>query len=244
MHMFWMKYPLREEKAEGGEGGGAAGGAEGGAGGAGGGTAITMEAITALMNTSINNAVNGAVAKIEKRLEKVEKPVVATPTTPVKPAEGTPPTESEKLAKQEVTELTTRLATLEEERKAEKQESQKRELAAEVKTALSDFTWDPTQGGKDIAFDYFKGKATRAEDGSIMIGDVSLQKYVKEQVPRQFKGMLAARQVGGAGAEKGAGGGSGKPSDLNEIGIGMSKETEARVLRDISAALAQAQAES
>ncbi len=244
--MFWMKYPLREEKAEGGDGGGA-GGAGGGdgagaGGGAGQGTALTLEAVTALLNTTVNTALNGAIAKIEKRIEKIEKPPQQQQQQQTQQQQqqgaGAGASESEKLAKQEVTELTTRLATLEEERKTEKLESQKRELAAEVKTAIADFSWDPTQGGKDIAFDYFKSKASRAEDGTIMIGDVALAKYVKEQVPRQFKGMLAARQVGGAGAQQGAGSGGAKPLDISEIGVGMSKEKEAQAIREIVAALA------
>lgn len=238
--MFWLKYPLREEKAEGGEGGGAGGGAGEGAGaGAGGGTALTLEAMTALMNTTVNNAINGAVAKIEKRLEKVEKPVTPPVVTPpATQGTGAGASESEKLAQTKLDEAIARLATVEEERKAEKLDAANRLLEAEIKTSLSDFAWDPSQGGKEIAFDYYKGRAKRGEDGRIMIGDVELSKFVKEQVPRQFKGMLAARQVGGAGAQQGSGqNGSNKPIDISEIGVGMSKEKQDQAVRDIAAAL-------
>lgn len=244
--MFWMKSPLREEAAAAGDGGGGAGagGADGG-GAAAAGTALTLESITALLNTTIN----GAIAKVERRIEKIEKPVVTPPVVVQGGGQQqqttTPATESEKLAQTKLDEALARLATVEEERKTEKTETQNRELAAEVKTALSEFTWDPTQGGKDIAFDYFKGRAKRTDDGRIMIGDVELNKYVKEQVPRIFKGMLAARQVGGAGADRSTGGQGGKkPVDLSDIKPGMTKETEAAAVSSILAALKEASLES
>lgn len=248
MFRFWLKSPLMDEAGEGAGGGAGAGEGSGGAGaGAGAGSAVTMEAITALLNGSLN----GLATKFEKRFEKLEKPPAAGGGDGKGKGEGEGKgtggeqlTESQKIAAREAEELRTRLNTLEEERKTEKLETTRQRLDADVKTALADFTWDKETDGKEVALDFYKGKAKQDDNGAWMIGDVSMAKYIKDDVARRFKGMLAARAVGGAGADKNAGGSGGKKVELAEIRPGMSKDTEASAVSEIKAALAQAQLEA
>lgn len=247
----WLKSPLMDEAGEGAGGGAGAGAGEGSGGagagaGAGGGTAITLEAITQLLDSRVN----GLATRFEKRFEKIEKPPAAGGADGKgkegdgKGTGGEQLTESQKIAARESEELRTRVNTLEEERKAERAETTRQRLDADVKTALADFTWDKETDGKEVALDFYKGKAKQDDTGVWMIGDVPMAKYIKDDVARRFKGMLAARAVGGAGADKNAGGSGGKKVDLADIRPGMSKDTESAAVSEIKSALAQAQLES
>ena len=130
-------------------------------------------------------------------------------------------------------ELRQRLETQEKERATERQQMLNRERDSEIKSALAEFPWKD-KDDRDVAFDYYRSKAERDEDGNLVIGDVELGSFIKKHAPARFRGMFAPRDVGGSGNSAG----KSKPSgalDLSEIKPGMSPETDAKARETISA---------
>jgi len=182
---------------------------------------LKLSDLKTLFGDLLKTELNTYDAKVEKRFKALTPP-------PTDPTKGNPPAGGEKkkaddpFASDREKELTTRLENIEKERATEKANAQKAELVAEVKSALSEFTWG--DGGKEIALQHYLSQATRNEAGELVIGEMPLARYIKEHVPRSpFKSLLAPRQVGGAGADKGGGGGAGT-LQLEDIKPGMSKE--------------------
>lgn len=250
MFKFWLTSPLYEAAGDGTGGGG--GGTGDGTGGTGTGTGTGtgegdkppawLEGFSTTLKDGFTTQINGLGARFEKRLKDLETKAAGTGTgTGTGSGQGGGQGQGQgtgtgtgstalDLANQQLREQKDQIDLINNERKAEREQSQRVALESEIRNSLSDFTWDPTQGGRDVALDYFKGKATRTEDGQVVIGDVPIAKFIKEQVPRMFKGMLATRQVGGSGAEHGSRNNGGKAAvDLKDIKVGMTADEEKRV---------------
>ena len=50
--------------------------------------------------------------------------------------------------------------------------------------------------GKQIAYDWYRAKATRDDNGNLVIAGMPLAQYVKEHAPRSFKNFFASRDIG------------------------------------------------
>jgi hypothetical protein len=159
-----------------------------------------------LIESVVSRQVNGLAANVEKRFKAIEPK-----KEPASNNAGN--AELDRLYQEKEREWSERLRKLEEERETEKRESLKREGDSEVKSTLSDFPWKDS-AGKDIAFDYYRPKMQRAEDGTWTINGAAAPKFIKEHAARHFKGYHVARDLGGAGASGGRGpGASGNPLD-------------------------------
>jgi hypothetical protein len=152
---------------------------------------ITMAMLTELL-TSLKGDITKQVNAIDKKLKQQTSapPAGNTPKAPAKK-----PTQFEDEEKEE---LRTRLEQVERDRQTEREASLKKERDAEIKAALSEYTWKETDD-RNVAFDYYKGKAERDEDGGLVIDGVELGEFIKKHVPKRFKGMLAPRDLGGSG---------------------------------------------
>jgi hypothetical protein len=161
--------------------------------------------LAGLIEPAVSKQVNGLAANVEKRFKALEPKR--------EPAPNAGNAELDRLYQEKEQEWNDRLRKLEEERETEKRESLKREGDSEVKSTLSDFPWKDTEG-KNIAFDYYRPKMDRADDGTWTINGAAATKFIKEHAARHFKGYHVAREQGGAGASAGRGpGASGNPLD-------------------------------
>lgn len=189
---------------------------------------LKLSDLTKMLQDGITGALNTYDKKIQTTLKTFTPPAAADPNKkdpPADPAKKKDGDGKDPFASAREQELTTRLETIEKERLAEKTSAQKVQLEAEVKSALSEFTW--SEGGKDIALQHYLSQATRNDAGELVIGEMPLARYIKEHLPRSpLKNLLAARQVGGAGADKGGAGGAGS-IQIEDIKPGMSKESMA-----------------
>ena len=232
--------PLFEENDEANGGGGGNGAGDEGSGeGAGDGEAdkpITMATLTQLL-TSLKGDLTKQVNALDKKLKQSTQQAPAAKEK--QPAEGkkkqTPFEDDEK------EELRNRLEQLETERQTERATSLNKERDADIKAALSEFPWKEADD-RGIAFDYYRAKAERDEDGNLMIDGVELGEYIKKHVPKRFKGMLAAREVGGSGNSNNNKSGKAGALDLSEIKPGMSAETDAKARETILGLYAAARA--
>jgi hypothetical protein len=191
--------------------------------------ALTVESLLAalgkqlpgLIEPMISKQVNGLAANVDKKLKALEpkkEPAVANGGN----------AELDRLYQEKEQEWNERLLKIEAERESEKRESLKREGDSEVKSTLSDFPWKDSEG-KNIAFDYYRPKMVRDEDGAWTINGASAQKFIKEHAARHFKGYHVARDIGGAGASssKGIGAGSNPLEKLNKANPSKQDVSEA-----------------
>lgn len=225
MHRFGMfASPLYDESGDGTGGGGGAGGEKKDE------TPITLDAIKGLFETVITDKLNTYDKSVKKELEKIAGKITPPVTPPVKKdgegeGKGTP----DPFAEARFTELTELVNSLKAENTQTKKDAENVQIDSAVRTALSKHPWK--EGGADIAYDFYRGKVAKAEDGALTIGGVPLAKYISEHVPRSpFTGMLETRQIGGSGAEKHQGGGSGKGApQIEDINPRMTKEKQIEV---------------
>lgn len=248
MNRFWLKSPLMDPAPD----------PNGGGGGGGGGNPnppnpnpnsdppapkladMTAADLVRLITDTTQPLLNGMAANFDGKLKKLTPPAPPAPPNPNPPNPNPPnpnPNPNDPFASAREKELTDRLKAIEDERAEEKKQNQALQLEAEVKNALADFTWAEGQDGKGIAFEYYKGLAIRDANGNLVIGEMPLSRYIKEHVPRGFKGMLQARPVGGSGAQPHSGGAGTGKIDINDIKPGMSKEQEAAAAREIAQVL-------
>jgi hypothetical protein len=85
----------------------------------------------------------------------------------------------------------------------------------------------------DDAFDLFKGRVARSEDGILTVGDTTMEAHIKSVLERN-SGLLKPADKGGAGSTPG--GKTGRVG-LEDIKAGMSPETEAAAIAQINALL-------
>jgi hypothetical protein len=85
------------------------------------------------------------------------------------------------------------------------------------------------------AFDVFGSKVKRADDGSLIAGDLPYEQYIETQLGGPKAYMLKPKEASGSGAGKNGNGYNGKPVDLNDIKPGMSPETRAAATASIIA---------
>lgn len=88
---------------------------------------------------------------------------------------------------------------------------------------LSDLPWRDGKG-REIAFDYLKPRAKRAEDGTIVIDDLPAKQWIDENGPDLFAGFFQPKAAQGAGAFNSGFGAKGKGPDTDQIRPGMSAE--------------------
>lgn len=220
---FWLRTPLFEEQ---GEGTGGSGGTDT--------PTLTLE----LVQAEINKAINGFDKRSGERFKKLETGIDALVAN-LKPKDDNKDGEPDKkqpkadpFTATKLTEAEKRIQALEEENTRTRKAAEEKEMDAEVKSALSSFQFN--DGGKDVAYDFYRGKIKRSEEGELVIGEMSAAKYISEHVPRSLAGLLAPKQVGGSGAKASSGKGG---ADLDKIKPGMSKEDAAEIAAAIRAAL-------
>lgn len=68
---------------------------------------------------------------------------------------------------------------------------------------------------RNTAAEIFRGKIQRTEDGEFVAGDLPLDKFIESELPGKHAYLLKAKDVSGAGARSGKGGGSSKFADLD-----------------------------
>lgn len=125
---------------------------------------------------------------------------------------------------------------LDDEAKARKDAEAKREETerhSAIRTELGKHSILPE--AVDDAFELFKGKVQRNEDGTLVVGDTTMEAYMKSALEKRTWWQKPADKAG-AGSSN-AGQRTGRVS-LEDIKPGMSKETEAAVLADISRVMA------
>lgn len=203
--------------------------------------ALTLDAIIAGLSTRlpelikplISTELNGLDARLSKELKKLKEG--QAPPPPPK-GDGQQPAPSDPFKGEREKELLERLETIEKERKSERTASQEKETDAEVKSAIADFQWATEGEGKQIAYDWYRAKATRDDNGNLVIAGMPLAQYVKEHAPRSFKNFFASRDIGGSGSPGRQSASSGKVS-MDKIKPGMSKEDESAVAAELLSAV-------
>ncbi len=184
------------------------------------------KSLPTMIETAVSKQVNGLDAKIQKQLKDV-KPAAAAPKPP---DAGNAAAELERIFKEREDEMNERMQKLENERAAERAESQRKEQEAEIKSALADFQWKEAEG-KNIAFDYYNGKVKRSEDGGLTINDIPAARYIKEHGGKYFKNYHVPRDVGGSGAGGSKNGGAGSPDIMSRVSNPKMTRSEARTVQ-------------
>jgi hypothetical protein len=109
----------------------------------------------------------------------------------------------------------------------------KNHLDATLSIALSPFQF-VNDASRQVAFDYFRGRATRSEEGSLLAEQMPLQKYVEKEMSN-LAGLLAPTKNGGANASAGTVR-QHSSFDLDQIRPGMTPEARAAAIAAIRAA--------
>lgn len=212
---------------------------ENGGGGGGGGdekkdVPLTLESIKSLFETTLETKLTERFNTYDKSVKKELEKITAKVTTPPaadgkKEGDNKDGKTPDPFAEARFTELTELVNSLKAENTQTKKDAENVQIDSAVRQALSKHPWK--EGGADIAYDFYRGKVAKADDGALTIGGVPLAKYISEHVPRSpFTGMLESRQIGGSGAEKNQGGGGGKTDiQIEDINPKMSKEKQAEV---------------
>ena len=125
--------------------------------------------------------------------------------------------------------LNKRLSDTEEREKAAASRAEETERNSAIRAELSKYPILPE--AVDEAFDLFRSRVKRSEDGTLVVGDTTAEAHIKSALEGKLAGLLRPADKGGAGSS--AGQRTGK-LDLNEIKPGMSKETEAQALAEIA----------
>jgi hypothetical protein len=142
-------------------------------------------------------------------------------------AAGDPRTNAEiyKLSKAN-NELSQRLAQIEQEREEANTRAETSDRAATVQGALNKYQW-ANDDSREMALSYVGSKVQRAEDGSLVAGDLPLAQFVEQYLGR-VPNMLAPRQIGGSGAS--SGNGRSKPLSMEDITPDMAPEKRQEIM--------------
>lgn len=171
----------------------------------------------------VNDTVNGTVSRIEKETKKQFTQITETLSglvDKIGSKKEEPPAGDDGEGKSKVDPKV--IAQLENERKARerlekqvndllgenkktKEEAELKERLAEIKSAMSKFSF-ANEGTRDMAFEYFAGKIKRGEDGALVApgkdGEVPYDHFIKGHLESN-PNLLAAKQSGGGGATGG-----------------------------------------
>jgi hypothetical protein len=185
---------------------------------------------------TVSRQVNGLDARWDKRWKALEASKKAEAP---KPAAGASDTDLERrFFEEREKEMRERLETLEAQAREKERLVNEMQLDSEIKSVLSEFPWESSNGrseGKEIAFDYYKAKAKRNDEGQLVIGDIPLSQFIKQHAAMSFKSHFQKRDIGSSGAQKS---GTAKGAfDIESIRPGMSKEDDAAAQAAIIAAL-------
>jgi hypothetical protein len=184
--------------------------------------AITMEALLSalaqklpsLIEPVVAKQVNGLAASVDKKFKALE-PKKEAPKPDAAAAEN--PYWSE-----EKTELLTRLTALENAKNDAERRAAETEVDTKLSSALSTFQW--REGRQQTVFRLLRNEIQKNDDGSLTIGGLAFDKYIRERVPREYDGFLVAREQGGAGASGKSANPQGSANILDKIKPGMSKD--------------------
>ena len=97
---------------------------------------------------------------------------------------------------------------------------------AQIQSVLNTYPF-ANDASRDVAFNFFASQVDRDDQGNLIANDLPLKEFV-EQSMGQLNGLLASRNVGGAGAT--ANGGRTTAPTMEQIRPGMSKEERSAVL--------------
>lgn len=185
------------------------------------------EAMKPMVTDSVSSAVNPAIARIDRDLKGLKKTIA--PAAPLSSPQDETARERELREKLEQEQLA---------RREEREQVEARELDAEIKAAIAALPFaDPE--GKSVAFDFYKAKAARDEDGNLVIGDKPLATYIQGHASRVFDKFMQVRQnVGGSGNATNRNS-TVKGFSIDSIRPGMSAEDDAAARAALAAALAE-----
>lgn len=247
-----FKSPLFEAAGEGGTGGGAGAGA-----GESGLTEAQLAAVGKIVNDSVGKIVdekiNGTVSRLEKENKKqfgtlqtalealtLKFPEPAKDKKDDNAGEGDDPKyNSLKLQFDTTTKsLRTELDQVKKEKEQEKKEKEELARQSGLRTILSSQELGiGTKAQQEAAFAILFPRMTRAEDGTLVIGDLTAEQFVKELVKDpQYSFLLAPVNRGGGGNSGGTAARTGT-FDGDDIKPGMSEETMSKAMDALRKAL-------
>jgi hypothetical protein len=244
---FGLKELIRNAASDGADGGGSGAGDDK--------SPVTLKAVQTLINESINGVVKrlegeqkktfGALdSKLTSLFDRLEKTGSqggedtgdgdgsGTSDQGGKKAGDTsklPPDVKAQLDAQarQIANLNKKLESEASERAKANQKAEETERYAKIRSELGKY--DILPEAIDDAFDLFKGRVARNEDGQLVVGDTTMEAHIKSALERN-SGFLKPLDKAGAGSTSGQRVGG---VDLNDIKAGMSKETEAAVSAQI-----------
>lgn len=123
-------------------------------------------------------------------------------------------------ANKQVTDLTKKFELSEKAREEAAQKAELTERQAKLRGELGKYPILPES--QDLVFDMFAGKVSRSEDGTLVVGETTMEAYIKDQLEK-LPGLLTPVQKTGTGTTNPNGGAKGR-IQLEDIKSGMSKE--------------------
>jgi hypothetical protein len=181
--------------------------------------AATLAKLPEMIESVVTKQVNGMDKKWDQRFKKL---------TPGDGAADDKKGKPDPFKEDREQELQQQLDQLKLEQAERDRKSQAAERDAEIRTALSEFPWKSAED-RTMAFEYYQAKAKRDEDGTLIINDAPLDKFIKNHAAKQFKAFFQPRDLGGSGNSGGAQqGGSKGGVTLEGIRPGMTPEEDAK----------------
>lgn len=190
--------------------------------------AVTMDAIKALVEGIVNGAVNGLDKRYAKQFKDIEGKIVTPPKADDPPPEDPPAGDKKpdaataKLTKQ-VTELTARLETEANARKAAEARAAEEKRHSIIRNELAKHHF-AKENGIDAAFRLLSDEIKYGETGDLETPDGSaISEFIAGKLNKEYDYLLAPVPKGGSGAVPGSRGGGGV--SLEDIKPGASAET-------------------
>ncbi len=172
---------------------------------------------------AFNTTLNGFAKTMKADFAKLVTPVKAEPVVdPVAdPGTSGKAVDPEKNAlmlelKTLKTSFTEKFKAMEDAKTASDKKADESERDSLIRAELGKYNFAPGKAA-ETAFALVKAAVSRADDGSLVAGDLPMSKYIETELPTNHPYLLAARETGSAGARSGKSAGGAKQYTMADL---------------------------